>query len=89
MARMIYTEGFLDDASFIYSPRVKEDLANALRSIESFPRIGSTAVPVSIKEQFGHGVLKVIVKPFDLIYEYDEEADLVVVYGLIPFRAAR
>ncbi len=86
---MIYTEGFLDDASYVYSPRVQDDLANALRSIESFPRIGSSAVPASIKEQFGTGVLKVIVKPFDLIYEYDEEADTVVIYGLIPFRAAR
>lgn len=86
---MIYTEGFLDDASYIYSPRVQEDLANALGAIETFPRVGSRAVPASVKERFGDDVLKIVVKPFDLIYEYLEEADVVVAYGLVPFRAAR
>ena len=89
MARMIYTEGFLDDAACVYSPKVQADLENALAAIEAFPRIGSADVPSSIREQFGDGVLKAIVKPFDLIYEYLEEADSVVVYGLVPFRAAR
>ena len=86
---MIYTEGFLDDASYIYSSRVQENLANALSAIEAFPCVGSRAVPTSVKERFGDDVLKVVVKPFDLIYEYLEEADASVVYGLVPFRAAR
>lgn len=89
MARMVYTEGFLEDASYVYSPRVQENLASALAAIEAFPRIGSQSIPTSIKERFGDGVLKVVVKPFDLVYEYLEEADTVVVYGLVPFRAAR
>lgn len=86
---MVYTEGFLDDASYIYSDRVRDDLAKALSAIETFPRIGSQAIPASIKQRFGNGVLKFVVKPFDLIYEYFDESDTVVVYGLIPFRAAR
>lgn len=86
---MVYTEGFLDDAADVYSPKVKEDLVRVLTAIEAFPNIGSSAVPASVRERFGTGVRKAIVKPFDLVYEYFEEADTVVVYGLIPFRAAR
>ncbi len=86
---MIYTEGFLEDVANVYSPRVQENLASVLSAVETFPRIGSQSIPASIKERFGERVLKVVVEPFDLIYEYLEEADAVVVYGLVPFRAAR
>lgn len=89
MARMIYTEGFLDDAAAIYSPRVRQELLQVLSAIETFPGIGSSAVPTSIQEQYGSGVLKAVIKPFDLVYEYNKEDDIVVVYGLVPFRAAR
>ena len=32
--------------------------------------------------------MKVVVKPFDLIYEYDETTDTVYLYGLIHGRSA-
>ena len=89
MARMVYTEGFLDDASYIWSSTVQERLERALEAIEAFPLIGSNAIAPSIKEEFGPSVLKVVVKPFDLIYEYDAELDIVIVYGLVHFREAK
>ena len=88
MARMIYTEGFLEDASYIWSPKVLDDLTRALEAIETFPKIGSTQIARSIREEFGDSVYKVIVKPFDLIYEYDEAADELIVYGLVHIRQA-
>lgn len=88
MPRMIYTEGFLDDAALIYSDRVMSKLSNALNSIEAFPQIGSQMVPSSIKSLYGGRVRKVVVAPFDLVYEYIEDEDAVIVYGLVPFRSA-
>lgn len=89
MARMIYTDGFVEDLSYVYSDRVLNDIRKALDAIETFPKIGSTDIPQSVVDMFGSTVLKAIVKPFDLIYEYDEPADVVVVYALVPFRRAR
>lgn len=86
---MIYSEAFLDDAAAVWSPKVRDHLARALAAVESFPEIGSTDVPASIRSQYGEGIRKIVVAPFDLAYEYDAEADAVLVYGLIHYRAAR
>lgn len=88
MARMVYTDGLIDDLSYVYSDKVLNDIQQVLNAIEAFPRIGSTNLPQSIIELFGTNVLKAVVKPFDLIYEYDEASDTVIVYGLVPFRRA-
>ena len=89
MARIIYTNGFIEDLSFVYSDKVLNDIRKALDAIETFPNIGSSDIPQSVVEDFGSNVRKAIVKPFDLVYEYDEPADTVIVYGLVPFRRAR
>lgn len=89
MPRMIYTDGFLDDAAGIWSDRVRNRLGRMLAAIEVFPEIGSTDAPLSIRAQYGSNIRKAIVDPFDLVYEFDPEADCVIVYGLIPFREAR
>ena len=51
-----------------------------------FPRIGTPEIAPSISEEFGEDVMRVVVKPFDLIYEYDEATDTVYLYGLIHNR---
>lgn len=89
MAKMILTEGFVDDLSFVNSDKVLDDIRRVLGAIEAFPRIGSTDIPRSIVEAYGPGILKAVVKPFDVVYEYDEGADTVIVYALVPFRRAR
>ena len=89
MARMVYAEEFLEGASLIWSDSVRSHLVNALHAIEAFPEIGSTDVPVSLRERYGESVRKFTIRPFDLVYEYDGEADTVLVYGLVPFRRAR
>ena len=52
-----------------------------------FGEFGSSNIPQSIREQFGDGVRKVAVNPFDLIYTYYPEQDLVHIEALIHQRA--
>ena len=52
-----------------------------------FPRIGSSEIAPSISEEFGEDVMIVVVKPFDLIYEYDKATGTVYLYGLIHNRS--
>ena len=60
-----------------------------LDNIERFAEFGSALVPDSIKESFGCGVRKVAANPFDLIYTYYPENDLVRIEALIHQRAAK
>ena len=89
MSRMVYTEGFLDDAAAVWSGQVRDRLGRMLAAIEAFPEIGSRDILASLRAQYGDGVRKAVVEPFDLIYEYDSKTDSVIVYGLVHFRAAR
>lgn len=88
VSRMVYTDGFLDDAAAVWSDRVQGRLERMLRAIEAFPEIGSPDIPASIQATYVPRVRKAVVEPFDLIYEYDLDTDTVIVYGLVPFRAA-
>lgn len=89
MSRMVYTDGFLDDAAAVWSEQVRDRLVRMLAAIETFPEIGSRNIPLSLRTQYGDGIRKAVVEPFDLIYEYDSETDTVIVYGLVHFRAVR
>ncbi|MBQ9058809.1 MAG: hypothetical protein IJ125_06465 [Atopobiaceae bacterium] len=61
----------------------------ALDNIETFGEIGSRIVPDSIRERFGTGVRKVVVNPFDLIYTYYPDENLVRIEALVHQRAAK
>ena len=89
MPRVELTERFVEDASSIRSERLLSHVYTALRNLESFPQMGSTDVPQSIVQEFGEGVRKYVVAPFDLVYEYDDASDIVYVYGLVPCVQAR
>lgn len=85
---MVFAERFLEDASHVWSERLRLSLTNVLLSIEAFPEIGSKNLPLSIKEEFGGDVRKVAVSPFDLIYEFKKDENAVFVYALVPMRSA-
>ena len=51
--------------------------------------MGSRILTTSIKRRFGDTVRKVVVDPFDIIYRYFAEQDLVYVVGLVHQRAAQ
>lgn len=89
MPRVELTERFVGDAAGIWPDRAYDYAHRAVRMLESFPEMGSTDVPPSIVREFGEGVRKCVIAPFDLVYEYDEQSDVVYVYALVPCRQAR
>ena len=84
MPKVVLTDRFVEDASAIWSDRVLSHLFRVVESLETFPLMGSPDVPDSIIREFGEGVRKCVIAPFDLVYEYREKDDKVMVYGLVP-----
>ena len=89
MPRLEFSEHFADDVARVTFDKVEARIFTALDNVEAFGEFGSRIVPDSIREKFGEGVRKVAVNPFDLVYTYYPEADLVRVEALIHQRAAR
>ena len=89
MPRLEYSERFAEDVARVTSAKVEARIYAALDNIEAFGDFGSKVVPDSIREDFGEGVRKVVVSPFDLIYTYYPSDDLARTEALVHQRAAR
>ena len=50
--------------------------------------MGSTDVAAALAYEYGEGVHKIPVGPFDIVTFYEDEADRVTVLGLVHQRAA-
>lgn len=83
MAEVVYTERFADDFLLVHSDRIRETINSLLFLLEIAPESGSKQLPDSLVQEFGTGIRKFAVEPFDLIYEYFPEKDEVDVYALI------
>lgn len=88
MAKVRITAGFEDDLDVVQSDRVLCDILSTVTILETLPSMGSLDVPAYLALQFGEGVRKIPVNPFDIVTRYDEEADVVDVLGLVHQRAA-
>ena len=89
MPSLEYSERFVEDLAAITSVRIENRVLHVLDDIEAFAEFGSRNVPASVRERFGDGVRKVAVSPFDLVYTYYPQEDLVRVEALVHQRAAR
>lgn len=89
MAAIKYAEEFFANAASITSAKLQGDLKRTLLAITDFPEIGSTNVPSSIQAIYGCNVRKMVIGPFDLIYEWTKAEEQITVHGLIHVRAAR
>ena len=89
MASVVLTERFVSDASGIWSDKALDRIRRCVLSLEAFPEMGSPDVPPSIRKEFGDGIRKVVVAPFDLVYEYEPKEDRVIIYALVPCAQAR
>lgn len=86
MARLVITEGFVDDLAQVWSKRIAARVRDSLRNLETFPELGSTLLPVGMRRKYGESVRRLTVAPFDIIYEFDSQSDCVSVYALVPCR---
>ena len=89
MARLLFSEQFLDDVTTIYSPRANEHLHRILRMLERLPQSGSANLPASIAQEFDANIRTCAMNPFDLVYRYDPTNDTVYLEGLIHQKMAR
>lgn len=88
MPRVQYSSEFVIGFSEISSSRLENEILNVLDSLQLFGEYGSLLVPDSIRRNYGDGVRKVAISPFDLIYTFYPEDDLVRIEALVPQRSA-
>ena len=83
MAKLVFDEEFLREWSDVSSHRTSQRIDDMLELIAAFPGVGSSIMPKSVRLAYGSNVLKVLVNPYQIIYEYDTINDIVYVYGLL------
>lgn len=83
MARLRVYIDFLRKRNRLSSPRLRAHVDEMLRTIELMPGVGSSLVEPSLKARYGEDILKALVSPYLIVYEYDRTEDIVLVYDLI------
>lgn len=89
MPRLEFSQHFVDGLAEVISERVESQILACLDSLERFGGMGSPNVPASIQERFGDVVRYIAITPFDLVYSFYPEQDLVRVEALTPQRSVR
>ena len=89
MAELVFAEAFIEDMTQVILKSKRDEIMGVISLLESAPGIGSNLVPSSIRKTYGSSVRKLVVSPFDVVYEYCEEVDQVHILGLVHQRAAR
>ncbi len=88
MPRLEFSERFADDLARVTSKKLEARIFASLDHIEMFGEFGSRSIPDSIQQEFGEGVRKVALNPFDLVYTYYPKRELVRVEALVHQKAA-
>ena len=89
MPRLRVYTNFLDKRNEVKSTRDRARIDKMLRTIEQMPGVGSALVAASLRDRYGPSVLKALVSPYLIVYEYDQTNDIVYVYDLITGRSVR
>ena len=88
MARLIYSDAFIEDMLTVELENKREEILTKVDLLSNFPDLGSRNIPDSIRARYGDSVRKLVTSPFDVVYEHDASSDTVHVLGLIHQRAA-
>ena len=89
MARLVYTEGFVDDLARIQLSAKRKEIFRYIAMLADFPKAGSTNVAASVVDEFDSGIRKLTVQPFLVVYEYHETEAAVCLLGLVHQKRAR
>ena len=84
MARLVVYDGFIEQRAAVESERLGQNIDDMLRTIEGMPGVGSSLVRPSVRHSFGQNVLKAVVSPYVIVYEYDQDSDTAYVHDLLP-----
>lgn len=57
--------------------------------IEAFPESGSSDVRPFLIQEYGPNIRTCPLNPFVLVYEYDLERDVIMLYALVPQKTVR
>ena len=85
MPRLEFSELFAEDLASVTSKKVEQHILSVLDCLEQYGEFGSAMVRPSIQQRFGN-VRRVPVDPFDLLYTYYPDEDLVRVEALVAQR---
>ena len=88
MARLVYADAFIEDMTAVELSSKRDEIFDKIDLLSDFPDLGSANIPTSIRLRFGSSVRKLVVSPFDVVYEYDQASDSVNILGLIHQHAA-
>ncbi len=89
MAKLVFSEAFIEDMLAVELANKRDEILEKVDLLSSFPELGSGNVPASIRAKYGDSIHKLVVSPFDVIYDHDLDSDTVNVLGLIHQRTAR
>lgn len=88
MTKLLYSDRFASGLAWVTSANIERKIFDILDVIEGTGDIGSKAVLESIRSEFGAGVRKLAVNPFNLVYTCDTERDIVFIEAPIHQRTA-
>ena len=82
MARLVVFDEFIEELGRVRSERIAQNIEGMLLTIEQMPGVGSSILTPSVVREFGSNVRKAVVSPYEIIYEYDQPSNTLLVYGL-------
>lgn len=89
MAELVFSQGFIEDTDAVELDSKLAQIMDVIALLETSPCLGSANLPDSIVEQYGASVRKLVIDPFDVIYEFLSHEDVVLIHGLVHQKAAR
>lgn len=89
MTELRVTDRYIKSVRQVTSARLRNRLEDLVALIEQVPSVGSTLNRPWLQGEFGNRCLTLELKPFLLVYEYDEEADVAALYGIVHQRQVR
>lgn len=79
----------MEDAAIVELESKLDEIIDRISLLEESPEIGSALLPDSIRRRYGPQVRKLIVTPFDVIYDYLPKENAVVILALLHQRGAQ
>lgn len=89
MANIDFSEVFVENMLKVRLESKRNEIYEKIELLAFAPEMGSRILPESVVRRFGREVRKVVVDPFDIIYRYFPEEDLIFVEGLLYQREVR